>query len=1067
MSAKTVPIIVPLASGLTQDVSALDGRRPGIQTAQNLAFDKSGEVKGRPSLVGVNNFSTRIVGASTAASSSVQPLETYTFSNTWADMFKYRDSLGERPGICNNSRVYTWETDHWTDRLFTASVKVDRLAEYQPYATGYPSSNDTLLGTLVTPVAYNFAAKPDSIPLLGDVTPSIQSVQATGTTTILFGGSADVQLAGNTWHCTVGTGFGGGTTALKLVTRKNSDDTVTYTTLGATSSLTISSGANNGEAPSVAADPTSGDLWVAYLATTNTYSLIRLNPSTGAILAGPVTTGLAGIIGIWVTVQAASNKVIVGLTQSGGVKGVALRQHNATTLALNAAANAQFDGGSATVPCGPVVVGGTSSGPTWVQYQKFSPTIFTSPSTVVLGLYDPVTPSATTEFTWSGVDSGATFTAAYGIPFGPTLLGGRTIIGLSYAGYISTTGAFATNNAGPLFTWYALDVTDLFRVGAGATGFALRSPGIVAVGPYQGSAAITALGTLPIPPTSAIPDSDGNGFRFSSLDYLNTSAAGGQNASLGVNQVRLVTPDFASLGEETLLSGAVPHIIARGQSTEAGFVQVAPEVGISTIGGAGTLPVGSYSFQACWMYVDESGAVHRSAPSQLPFTYAAPGAANALATIQNCQITQREATTYVELYMTRVNPVATDLKFLVGSKPQAAGATTTFTITSGPDVTTPTLYTAGGSVLQNTPVSADGGCAAVGRRLWLSNGNAVFASKLYRNNGNAPAWNDEGPLIVFPPTPSGRVLCLKGLDDKLLILCERGVYMTQGDGPDDTGLGSDFLVPVAISPIGISNTRGAVVTQKGVVFHSNNTHGPYGGFYIVDRGLGVTKISMPTQDSITTGNYELTYVAERDLVVAYDRASADILVWDMANGHYSTWTPPNGTSVDGALPLGLVGSNGALWCLYKPGALALYGVGKYTGTPGADGILSSLDSVTHPYTMALTTNHMFSNSQDGLGWARVRGVAVLGSNPGAVSQLTISALTDQGIPAGSTTQSMPTTVNGTTWPSNRSAPELRLTNQKCAEVQVSVSAVPATLVLSALRLDTLPVRTKSPANQRG
>jgi hypothetical protein len=155
---------------------------------------------------------------------------------------------------------------------------------------------------------------------------------------------------------------------------------------------------------------------------------------------------------------------------------------------------------------------------------------------------------------------------------------------------------------------------------------------------------------------------------------------------------------------------------------------------------------------------------------------------------------------------------------------------------------------------------------------------------------------------------------------------------------------------------------------------------------------------------------------------------------------------------DGA-PQSVATVAGQVWLL---GATA---PGSFTGTPGADTLASPGDT---PYAMSVTTQHVFAAGQDGDNWSRVRSVRALGEL--AVTTHTYTALLDQRL---SYSQAFTMTTPGaTTWPTDRYDPEWRLPVQKCASIQVGLSANPATAAWTALELRVLPAGTAAPAYRR-
>lgn len=1106
----TVPIVIPFLNGTTQDVSDMDARRPGIAFSENALFTKTGAIGPRPGFTPSYIMNTRTlsmltgtVGSSSAASTiAVDGLvgpdsSTHTFTDVGVGMFRYRDSLGERPGFTTQGRVWTLEDSVWQDRLFHGAATVDRLSEFNVLDVGttalftQPGSGFNYSAG----VSGSTNAGEQGSSLLGSKPGVVAYSGAVGTKNATYGGSCEARVGSDVYHCFVSSEFAGNN--LYLTTRKNNDTALTVYTLaancepvGATTSSIV---------PSCSTYYNAGALiWVCYrVSGGGSPRLLRVNPTNGTVLTAVTPAVRANVIGMWIHAQGASNRLICAFTIAA-TAGVVLTRNDLTTLAQTATLT--YDAAAPKIATGPVVVGGKNSGPVVVEYQRrANPTADALVNTVVLGRYDPAGATADTLMTWegwratvSGTDPVANNQATlhYAIPFSPVVLcseaytdPGRIIIGLSF----STNGSIQRNTTPS--TWVALDVTDMRASGEIRPG--TRMAGIVATGPIQGT-------QIPYHPQSAIVDvvtfdtthvgrDIPVSFRFASVNYLSFNSSGGVDKSYGLNRLTLITPDADSIGETTVLSGSVPHAISRGDCYELGFLPVAPEIWCSDAGiGTGVLDAGTYSVQALWKWVDEAGQIHRSAPSQNVFTVTIAGVANhgMLVEAQNLIVTQREfGSVFLEIYVTKVNPVAADQKFLQATVAQANGGTggSIFTPVASTnntiqvvDLTTLPLYTVNGLILQNIPVSADGGVATVNNRMWLSDGRQIYASKRYIvTSGISPQWNDEGNLTLSIPTPAGRVLALKGFNDKLLIFCERGTYWSQGDGPDDSGAGPGFLTPQLVSNLGVSNEKGAAWTSYGVAFHASSSGlagTGTGGLYLVAGNMSAKRISGQVQDVLSNNNYTLAYVPESDLLVACNVHQDKAVVVDMRHEQYTQWVSPNSDSFNGALGSGftsVTGAAGYLWCYCNADSdSGISALGSFSGATAEDfpsdgGVVPAL------VELRFKTNNIFANTSDGTGWSRVRSVAVLGdNNPTNDPTIEVTIMQDNNLLPQTGIVTIPTAI-GTTWPVDRVSTELRLTNQKCSQVSIQLRCWQCTtLSLSALRLDVIPSRSAAPNNRR-
>lgn len=1076
MASSYVPYTIPLLEGMRQDHSSVDGSKPRLSYAQNIDFSIAGHLQGR------QGWTERTV---TMQGRTFNPVSgPATFSATlgshpfkFESLFRYRDSNGERPGVYALGRVWTREDSTWSDRLYAGAARVERLAE--------SGTGATLNGT----PGYNFftnvqsGAPPFGITLLADSSPS-GTTQLGNTVTSLYGGACDVISGADVYHCVVGNNAINN--VLTLAVRKNNDLAI--------SSFTINVVANDCETisilsstmwPRAASDPSSASaggtacLWVAYKqnAAAN-LKFARINPITGAILSS-VVYAVVNPVGFWLSTDAADNRIYTIVSRTG-TNDAQVDAHNATTLANLALGFAWVPGG---VPNGSCVIGGV------VPLSRVAYVAMTtetggvgSTSTVSIGTYRSVGPTASNIKQYFGSATvagtpGSSWTIAHQPILVGSIINPRIIIGLHWVAGDPATANFPG-------TWYSVDLTNI-PIQVGNTTYGTFSPGILARGPLGESVAVMngrgPVHAIPAPPVANYVSA----WRFPWSNYTSFNAAGtGSGALYGLNQVTLIQPKAATIGEETILSGSVPHMLARGYSSEVGFVLGAPEIELAVAAG-GALTAGSYTFQACWKWIDEAGVIHRSGFSKLKSASTAGGNLTINIRILNSQFTEREFKTTggagfsfphsIEVYGTGINPATTSLRFLQVELAETPGAAVTLYSQVTPTVTTSEAQYTSGGVFQNSHVSADGGIAVVGRRVWMSNGRAVFASKLYTPGNKAPCWNSEGILQVNIPAPAGKVVALENMGDKLVILCQRGILVSYGEGPDDTGVGPGFVFPITVSPLGVSSELASVSTPRGVVFHANNTidnafgvsPAMSGGLFLYDGG-GVSPVGVTVNRHLKAGPAQLSYLPERELLLVNNYnttglidAVPNILMLDMRSGNWSVWTTPNQ-----GVCFGLTEAAGVLY----GGFLAGHGSALVASLDRNDGKDNDPGFSDANVKMAIQTNSLYADGAQVLGWTRVRAVSVQGDyqNPAVPSHtLTVSVTADGYQTPMSKAFVYSTASTGTTWPTNQLAPEFRLPQQKMNQLSVQLAAVPAVAQWHALRLDVLPLETRAPAGKRG
>jgi hypothetical protein len=340
----------------------------------------------------------------------------------------------------------------------------------------------------------------------------------------------------------------------------------------------------------------------------------------------------------------------------------------------------------------------------------------------------------------------------------------------------------------------------------------------------------------------------------------------------------------------------------------------------------------------------------------------------------------------------------------------------------------------------------------------LADDNTIYASLLLVP-GQGPAWNGEGSLSVRLPSGAGRVVALEGLDDKLIVFCERGVYAIQDGGPDNTGLGGDIAFPIRLTDLGCAGPRSTCVTDRGVVFSSplDTTDPQRGGPWLLDRSLSLTERQYLGSPAMTfflgNGSWvsELCFSPERQQlyvsVPLADGTYTGVVVIDMRNSKWATWAHQ---SSQGALDTMDVVS-GVLWTKGTE-------VAPFSGPPGSD--------YEGAYAMRIKTGHLAADGQTALGWSRVQGVSVLPGEGSTAHTLTMTAIQDFDRTSTSGGISISSSSPATAWPSNRPENEWRLPMPKCSTIQVQLSASPATARWAAIRLDVRPLHPRSPSKNR-
>jgi hypothetical protein len=806
---------------------------------------------------------------------------------------------------------------------------------------------------------------------------------------------------------------------LYMVYRTASGDSLTSVVI-ATDALTTVTDA--GLAPSICCSSDATVFYVAYATTTaNGYKVLKVS-ATGTVLA-TYTGTFAGLAGIWVENSSASaNQAWVATTGTNGLQVVVLTNMVLTRTLTH---NPGFPGAD-------VVLGRESDTGAWFAYRMQTGT---GNGNIVVGKLDPTTPASALAYrTFYGDNTGIPRAGVrWSIAHQPILINGRVYLTLIAATNNEDTG-----------TWQTLDLTSWLG--------AFTQPMLVARGSTEA--------TVPfLQPATATATTAGNGWLFSGMDWSrfdqdSGGSASGRDAALGLNRVTLSQPRSTLFGDSTVFSGSVPHVIQRGQCAELGFPFLAGVPGMDVANtGAGAVGIGSYQITACWRWTDDAGQIHRSSPAPVRTITVAGAGAVLSVYVTNPWLTEKEfGSVKIEVYSTDVG--ATGNLFLQQTvTPVFTDGYTAVTLNGSPILTSEILYTDGG-VLANVHVSGDGGVATVGRRLWLASANTISASKLHIT-GEAPGFSDSAannqPVLQLAlPAGAGRIVALESLEDKLAVFCERGIFAIQDGGPDNIGVGPDFMAPYRVSDLGIAGPRAICRTDTGIAFCTAITGADAGlaGPWHLDRGLSLTYLGRAIRNHLDTAktNPEMAFSAERQAL--FLTTGEGIVTLDMRVGKWSLWTV--------ASALGTLRSiatvSGVLWSLANEPA-------PYTATNG-------IDVGDGNVTMTIATEDLPASGRGGLGWSRVRSVSTLGTRTSGAHTLTITAVLDQTTTLTSDPISQAASTSSTTWPANRQAPEWRLPQQKCSSLQVRLSATPAVAEWTAVELQIVPLPPRSPAGSR-
>jgi len=160
------------------------------------------------------------------------------------------------------------------------------------------------------------------------------------------------------------------------------------------------------------------------------------------------------------------------------------------------------------------------------------------------------------------------------------------------------------------------------------------------------------------------------------------------------------------------------------------------------------------------------------------------------------------------------------------------------------------LYTTGG-VVEDIGAPASNLLTVFDSRLWLVDAedpNLLWFSKQVIE-GTPVEMSDLFTFYIDPSIgaqgPTGPILALAPMDDKLILFKANAIYYINGTGPDNTGANSQYSQPIFItSTVGCSVPRSISMMPNGLMFQSNK------GIWLLGRDLSTKYIG----DAVETYN---------------------------------------------------------------------------------------------------------------------------------------------------------------------------------------------------------------------
>jgi hypothetical protein len=307
----------------------------------------------------------------------------------------------------------------------------------------------------------------------------------------------------------------------------------------------------------------------------------------------------------------------------------------------------------------------------------------------------------------------------------------------------------------------------------------------------------------------------------------------------------LVPPIRTQLESNTFISGGSLTAFDGIALTEVGF-PLFPEGIIAAVSAGGAVPAGTYQAVVVYEWVDGAGQRHQSSPS-LPVTFTTTGGNQTVTVTAPTLLLSQKAGITVVLYVTQdagtifnrvtpmTAPIANTTAAVSVTFPALAGATS-ITGVAGSEL----LYTQPLQSGTTLPNDAPGptSCLAVHQNRIFVDATDTRGGYRYSQQvvpGFGLQWN--ASLGGTTPVDGGNIVGFSSLDEKVLIFCERKIYVVVGTGPTPSGGFDNYSEPIEIpSDTGCDSPRSILKMPNGVVFRSNK------GWHRVGRDLVVQYI---------------------------------------------------------------------------------------------------------------------------------------------------------------------------------------------------------------------------------
>jgi hypothetical protein len=1024
MPAPFSPVHVPFISGVRQDLSSIAQDSPSqLQTARNCVYTKKGRVTGRPGLQ-TRDGQVQTVGAGGSLLANLNAaISGATPSGIVSTGYPVDgQTAGDTPLACWQGQAFYQRGTQWTFAGPAWSLRQNKSAVVRTYdPSGAARTNPVPIGpTLVGTTSPGGGTS--GFPILntsGEVTSMSLAVAThfTSDSNHCMGGDVVFYIDANT-----GSVYGqfpnGASPAFTEVLLATTAASTSTTPQQITSAVL----ANDGFYYLAFKSSVAGRIDVLRINSSGTVTQTLSLTGLGSVANIGITHNGSGRLGLaWNNFSTALMTKVITIT--GGVMADSGLNVTLTGVPLNILG----------LDVGTLAVGTTHNGIMSVMF-----TINTGNLYIGGRSFTAATESSNTQLVSNGLGAEKEWDPL----FGAVVVAGRTLVGV-----VNCIDVFNQSSQ-----WLVLDVTSLYQSGN------TTDRTVAAAGPYLGLARMMpsswtstansvsfaiAEGLVFSPSTRAVPIIQRAGIRRITLTAQATQAT-------HVNGL-------------TLLSGQLMHVFDGVTVRPDHFPEEAPFIFSTTAAAAGgSLPAGSFTYQATWEMVNTRGQTVRSGASnqktvavtlnqKVNVVIARPQLMNSASQLEFVR---------VRLWATQVNPTNNAPLYFVGeSVITSPSVGTPVTITHSTQATggEEQLYETVTTLADMRAPGADRGVAYINERAWVAEQNRLYVSKLLKPNV-APAWNTEDTNVIALPASLGTIQGLAGQFQALVVVCSRGVAVVQGAGVDDTGSGAGWTLTVLDGAPGAGeiSPRAVATTPNGVAYQAQD-----GNIWLMLPNTQVINVSRPVRDlatSLSDRAVDAVYVpptSSTNPMFVANGAGGELRVLDLEAGQWFTWLVTSVTPIGGRY---LAAVNGAVW-MQLDSAPYVASLDAAVGN----------DLISNPITATLKTGVIRPANPTAHGWGRVRSVVLNELRLSTDTQVQVNIL----VTADGNQRTL-LSNSGTTAPNDRSlfpngpdnALEFRTTSQRCAYCDVQLDIVPAVFSIEGLDIWAMNTGEPTPTNNR-